>query len=488
MRLDEYARRDGLGLADLLRAGEVAPRELAELAIAAIEALNPHLNAVIEIYRDAVPERERRDFPEPFRGVPTLNKDYPFLRGRLAEMGSELARGNRAAQDSPFALRLVAGGVLPIGRTTTSELALAATTEGRLTGRTANPWDPLRGVAGSSGGAAAAVASGMVPFAHGTDGGGSIRNPAAFCGLVGLKPSRGRVSGAPGATAPLLGLSARFMLTRSVRDCAVFLDLLHGPEPGESYEIPPPDRPYLEAAASAPQNLRIALCTSSWSGTPIEEDVLQATLAAGCRIEAMGHVVEPSSPEFDYELFLEAQKVIWCAYEAHDCIGLARKLGREIGPDNLQATSLAVIEAGQRLSADRLVWALAQYDLLTRRIGAYMQGFDVLVTPTACIRPEPLGTFDPDEPGADLDRFFEQLAPKETFTALFNATGMPALSLPLGWSADGLPIGVQLVARFGREDLLLGLAGALEQEYRWSDRVPPLHASRLSAGEITEGT
>ena len=479
MRLDEYAARDGLGLAELIGKREVTPRELAQLALRAIEGLNPRLKAVLETYPDVLDQLGERKLGGPYRGVPGLHKDFPFLRGRLAEMGSELARGFRAAQDSPMAVRLQAAGVALLGRTATSELGLAATTESRLTGRTANPWDPGRSVSGSSGGAAAAVASGMVPFAHGTDGGGSIRNPAAFCGLVGLKPSRGRISGAPGATAPLLGLSARFMLTRSVRDCAMLLDLLHGAEPGEGFEVRLPERPYLEAARTPPERLKLALCTRSWSGTAIDPEVERAAIEAGQRLERLGHAVEADSPEFDYDTFLEAQKVIWCAYTVYECRELARKMGRRIGPDTLQSTSLAVVEAGAQVSAERLVWALEQYDALTRRIGRFMQRYDLLVTPTACILPEPLGTYDPDEPGATVDRLFEQLAPKETFTALFNATGMPALSLPLGWSDQGLPIGVQLVAAFGREDLLLGVAGALEAECGWSGRIPAVHASRL---------
>jgi amidase len=479
MRLYEYAARDGLGLAELIGKREVAPRELAELALRAIDGLNPQLKAVLEIYPEVLDRLGERGPGMPYRGVPSLHKDFPFLRGRLAEMGSELARGFRAAQESPTAVRLQEAGVVLLGRTATSELGLAATTESRLTGRTANPWHPGRSVSGSSGGAAAAVASGMVPFAHGSDGGGSIRNPAAFCGLVGLKPSRGRVSGAPGATAPLLGLSTRFMLTRSVRDCAMLLDLLHGPEPGESFEIRPPERPYVEVARTPPERLKVALCTRSWSGIAIDPEVERATVEAGRRLEGLGHAVEADSPDFAYDAFLEAQKVIWCAYTVHECRELARKTGRRIGPETLQTTSLAVALEGGQISAERLIWALEEYGALTRRIGRFMQGYDLLVTPTACIMPEPLGTYDPDEPGATVDRFFEQLAPKETFTALFNATGMPALSLPLGWSGEGLPIGVQLVAAFGREDLLLGMAGALEAECRWSGRVPAVHASRL---------
>ena len=477
MRLDEYAGLDGVGLAELLGRGEVRPRELAELALAAIEKLNPKLKAVIETYPEVLDGLDGRTLPLPYAGVPSLHKDFSFLEGRLAEMGSQLGRGNRARQTTAVARRLQHSGVVMLGRTTTSEFGLAATTESRLTGRTANPWDPARSASGSSGGAAAAVASGMVPFAQGSDGGGSIRNPAAACGLVGLKPSRGRISGAPGSNAPLLGLSISFMLTRSVRDCALLLDLLHGPEPGDSYEIAPPARSFAEVARTPPRRLRIALCTRSWSGAPIDAEIERATIEAGRRLEELGHAVDPASPEFDYEAYLDAQKIIWCAFEAQSCQALARRMGRELGPDTLQSTSLAVAEAGLKLPAERLVWALEHYEGLTRKIGRFMQRFDVLVTPTTCIPAEPLGTYDPDEPGADVDRLFEQLEPKETFTALFNATGTPAISLPLGWTASGLPIGVQLAAGFGREDLLLGLAGALEVLCNWHSRKPALHVS-----------
>ncbi|HWA46357.1 MAG TPA: amidase family protein [Hypericibacter adhaerens] len=479
MRPQELAAYDGLGLAALIERREITPRELGAAVIAAIGALNPKLQAVIEMYEDAVEGLSDKPGPGPYRGLPTLTKDFPIEAGRPAQFGSVFAREFRAPCDQDYWRRLRAGGLVNLGRTTSSEFGIAAATESSLYGATRNPWDPARGVAGSSGGSAASVAAGIVPFAQGGDGGGSIRNPASFCGLVGLKPSRGRVSGAPDANAPLLGLATSFMLTRTVRDCATLLDLASGAVPGDGFEIAPPAESYARAIETPPKALRVALCTRSWSGHPLDPEVVRVTREAGKRLEALGHPVEETSPDFDYETFLDAQKVIWAATTVPSLDELAAALGKPIDESQLQATTIAVYRHGQTLTAARLVTALGIYDQVTRIIGRFLARHDVLVTPTAAITPEPVGTYDPDRPGRTIDSVFEDLAPKETFTALFNGTGSPAISLPLGHTPSGLPVGVQLVAGFGREDLLLGLARQLEQEYRWDRQRPALHVTAI---------
>jgi amidase len=477
MKLAEYASYDGLGLAALIQRGEVTPRELGRCVLAGIDAVNPRLNAVIETYADAVEALPEKAGAGPYFGLPVLTKDFPLEAGRPGEFGSVFAKGFRSPYDYDFWIKLRNAGLNNIGRTATSEFGLAAATESSLYGSTCNPWDPTRGVAGSSGGSAAAVAAGIVPIAQGADGGGSIRTPSSFCGTVGLKPSRGRVTGAPESNAPLLGLAIAFMLTRSVRDCATLLDLCAGAAAGDGYEIASPSIPYAKVIETPPAKLRIALCTRSWSGHPIDPEVLAATQETGRRLQSLGHEVVAASPDFDYAPYLDAQKVIWGAFTAQSLDELAGFIGRKVDPKQLQSTTFAVYEYGKTLGAAQLISALAHYDQVTRKIGEFLAKVDLLVTPTCPALPEPIGTYNPARPGTTIDTFFEDLAPKETFSALFNGTGSPALSLPLSQSKHGLPIGIQFVADFGREDLLLRLAAVLEQEYRWQERRPQVHVA-----------
>lgn len=481
MRLDEYVTYDGMGLAQLLAAGEVTPRELGHCVESAVSAVNPTLNAVVELYEDALARLPEKPGAGPFGGIPTLTKDFPVEAGRPAEYGSRLAKGNRATQDSVYWQRLRDGGLFNVGRTTSSEFGVAATTETLLYGATSNPWDPTRGVAGSSGGSAAAVAAGIVPFAQGSDGGGSIRNPASFCGLIGLKPSRGRVTGSPNANALLLGLATEFMLTRSVRDTALLLDLCHGPDAGDGYEIVPPAGSYLNAIERSPKGLRIAVCTESWSATRVDAEVAEAVKATAALLSAHGHHVEVASPQFDYADFLAAQKIIWAAYCAAGVPAISAEMQRAINADTLGASVLALYRHGLEVSGAELINGLATYDQVTRQIGQFLSQYDLLLTPTSATLPEVTGTYDPTRAGLETDGVFADLEPKETFTALFNGTGHPAISLPTGRSVGGLPIGSQLVAQFGREDLLLGVARQLEESLVrgggiWGQGSPIVHA------------
>lgn len=471
MTLAEYAAHDGLGLAALVAAGTVTSRELCEAMLRAIELVNPRLNGVIETFPDRLPDQDAR-FDGPFGGVPFLIKDVPMEGGVRSEIGSQLARGFTLPHDQEVMRRFRTAGFVNLGRTTTSELALAASTVSRLTGATANPWDLSRSTAGSSGGAAAMVAAGVLPVAHAADGGGSIRNPASFCGLVGLKPSRGRISAAPDWGQCMSGLSVNFVLTRTVRDCAASLDAAAGAAPGDPYVIQASPQRYLDAIGTPPKRLRIALNRRVWSGLPLDPQVAAALDRTGTLLQSLGHTVEDASPEFDYEPYLNAQTTIWAAYTAQAIDDIARQTRQVPALDTLQSTTLAMYELGRRISAIDFIEADLRYNATTRQVARLFETYDLLVTPTCTVTPLPIAAADLDKPDATARDFFDQLAPIETFTALFNATGQPALSVPLMHSDDGLPIGMQLVGRSGADDVVLSLAAALEQAAPWTRRPP----------------
>jgi len=475
MNLTEYASHDALGLADLVRRKEVTPRELCHLALQAIEKLNPHLNAVIETF----PERADTALASagPFAGVPFLVKDFPIEAGVKAEMGSQLVAGFMPARDSELMLRFRKAGLINLGRTTTSEFGLAALTVSRQTGTTRNPWDPSCTTSGSSGGSAAAVAAGIVPLANGGDGGGSIRNPASFCGLVGLKPTRGRISLGPDTGDPYSGMVVGFALTRTVRDCAAALDAVEGPAIGDPFEIQRPVRPYLAEIAQPVGRLRVAVTTAAWSGLPIDPEVTAALTATASLLEQMGHAVIEDTPRFSYGAFLAAQIDLWCGHTAAFIDAIAQAVGRVPSEQNLQTTSWATYVAGKALPATDLVAAEEHYNLVTREVAQFLAGYDVLLTPTNTCLPLPFGAHELDAPGATVTDLFNHLAPIESFTALFNGTGHPALSLPLQVSRAGLPIGMQFVTQFGQEAKLFRLAATLEQAHPWRDRRPSTHVS-----------
>jgi len=475
MNLAEYSSYEGLGLAALVRRKEVTPRELCQLALQAIEKLNPQLNAVIETFPERV---DTVPAAGPFAGVPFLVKDFPIEAGVRAEMGSQLAAGFTPARDSELMLRFRKSGLINLGRTTSSEFGLAALTVSRHTGATRNPWDPSRSTAGSSGGTAAAVAAGVVPLASGGDGGGSIRNPASFCGLVGLKPTRGRISLGPDTGDPYSGMVVGFALTRSVRDCAALLDAVEGPAIGDPFEIPRPTTPYMTEIAQPTGPLRIAVTTRAWSGLPLDPEVAAGLAATARLLEQMGHAIVEDTPQFDYGAFLAAQIDLWVGHTAAFIDAIGEAVGRVPSEQNLQSTSWATYVAGKALPATRLVAAEEHYNLVTRQIAQFLAGYDVLLTPTNTCLPLPLDAHRLDAPGATVQDLFDHLAPIETFTALFNGTGHPAISLPIQVSRSGLPIGMQFIASFGQEARLLRLAAALESALSWRGRRPMLHASR----------
>jgi amidase len=480
VRLDEYARHDATALADLLRRKEVSTREVAGCAIEAAAALADPLNAVVETFSSRA-ELVGDELPAgPFGGVPTMLKDlFHGEAGTICENGSRLSAGWVVHSESGLTARIRRAGLCNLGRTTTSEFGVLGTTETIAAGPTCSPWSTSHMAGGSSGGSAAAVGAGIVPVASASDGGGSIRIPASCCGVVGLKPSRGRVSWGPQVGEALAGWAVHFVVSRTVRDTAALLDCLGGPEPGDPFVIPQPRRPFAEELGAAPVRLRVGFATQPWSGDEPDEEVSAATETTARLLESLGHDVAPGRPEFPWEPFLEAMTNVWAADLAHMIDGLLPLLERSAGPETLEAPTLAGLEYGRQVTARQLFDAADVVNRVARAMGRYFADYDVLLTPTLGRLPAELGRYDAREP-TELRDVFASWSPWEAWLPACNATGLPAISLPLHMSESGLPIGMQLVAPFGGEGLLLRLAAQLEEAAPWSARVPPLHAS--SAG------
>lgn len=477
---------DATGWAEKVRRREVSPLELVDAAIARIEKLDPRLNAVILPAFERARERARAleratDLASrPFAGVPFLMKD---LGGQ--EAGAPCHAGMKCLKEagwvepesSHFTERVARAGLISLGRTNTPELGLLPTTEPLAYGPTRNPWNPDYSAGGSSGGASAAVASGMVPMAHASDGGGSIRIPAAHAGLVGLKPTRGRSSFGPGAGERWSGLSCEGVVSRTVRDTAAFLDVVQGAAPGDPYAAAPPARPYAHEVGVDPGRLRIGLLAGPpREGVTVARACVDGALAVARALDALGHRVEETSPEAyaDSNVGRAYVTVVACnVARALDAAG--EKLGRALGPDDVEPMTWAVAGIGR---ATPVATYLEQIDFVHRfgrRMAAWWQGgFDLLLTPTTAEPPPRIGEFQqpPDQPL----RAFLRAAPFGAFTFPINLTGQPAISLPAHQTAEGLPVGAMLVAASGREDLLLRVAAQLEEALPWRDRRPPVHA------------
>jgi amidase len=473
----DLARMDATAQAELVRSGVASPVELVEAAIARIEALNPELNAVIHPLFEKGLEAARGELPDgPFRGVPFLLKDLlahsagdPFHEGmkHLRDLGWT------EESDTELVRRFRAAGFVILGHTNTPELGILATTEPEAHGPTHNPWDTGRSPAGSSGGSAAAVAAGMVPIAHGNDGGGSIRLPASACGLVGLKNSRGRVSLAPEFGDVMTGLVAEHVVAHSVRDSARVLDLTQGVVAGDPYGAPTPRRPFLEEVGADPGKLRVGLMTTAPAGQfEVHSDCVAGAEAAGNLLESLGHSVEASHPAaLDDPTYTERFIQRWTAGVAWNLDYWSRKSGSEVTADGVEGTTWALAEMGRSFSGPEYLSALEYQQRAAREAAAWWEhGFDLLLTPTMGEPPTLLGAFaaDPDDPASPLMRCI----PTAGFTAFWNTTGQPGISLPLHWSDEGLPIGIQLVAAYGGEDLLIRVASQLEEASPWADRRP----------------
>ncbi|MCP4007257.1 MAG: amidase [bacterium] len=476
---DEWAKVDATGQAEAVASGQVKPVELVEAAIARIERLNPQLNAVIHRHFDRAIEQSRGELPDgPFRGVPFLLKDL----GSGARAGDPIHWGTRFLKDAGFCAantsylveKFDAAGLVTVGRTNVPELGAWSITEPDAYGATRNPWNADHASGGSSGGAASATAAGIVPFAHASDGGGSIRNPASQCGLVGLKPSRGRVSLGPDGAEGWAGMVYEFAVTRSVRDCAALLDAVQGGMPGDPYAVASPATPYKSEVGADPGKLRIGIVDRQTDG-PLHPDCDAAMKDTGRRLEALGHKVEIAYPEnlFTDALLPHVLNVI-SSSQARDMENMGQAIGRTLDQGDVDSDNWLVSEMGKTISATQYLAAIEAYNLFRREMLAWWSSFDVLVTPTITA-PSPLvGEILPD-PAKPLDAFMRSGA-LLGFCVPFNITGQPAMSLPLFQNAKGLPIGVQLIGGTEREDLLIRLAAQLEDDVRWSQRVPAIHA------------
>jgi amidase len=479
---DDFAHLDATAQADLVRRGSASPRELVDAAIARIEALNPKLNAVIHpLFERARRQAASPDLPNgPFRGVPLLVKDFLcYEAGLPLHMGARPLRdiGFVAPSDTYLAEKFRAAGFVIVGRTNTPELGTLPATEPDAYGPTRNPWDPTRSTGGSSGGSGAAVASRMVAVAHGNDGGGSIRIPASECGLVGLKPSRGRTSFGPDLGDIMGGMVGEGVLSRSVRDTAAILDAIHGYMPGDPYTAPPPARPYREEVGARSGKLRIGILSRApGEAFPLHAEAVAAVEEAGRTLESLGHAVEPGHPAALDENEAGQHFSVMYATSISRTVDLLTMLsGREIGPEDVDPLNWALAELGRTCSASQYLTTIDFLQGYTRRMASWWAGgFDLLVTPTLPEPPPPLGTFTPaaDNPVVAGMRASQFAA----FTSPFNLTGQPGISLPLHWTPEGLPVGVQLVAAYGREDLLVRVAAELEAAKPWAERRPPISA------------
>ncbi len=471
---------DATAQADLVRSGDVKPLDLVDAAIARVESLNPQLNAVIHEHFEWARDAARGDLPDgPFRGVPFLVKDAVCHEaGEPYHFGMQVLKDLdwRESTDTWLVERYRRAGFVSIGRTNTPELASTVTTEPVAHGATRNPWDLGRSTGGSSGGAAAAVASGMVAAAHGNDMGGSIRFPASLCGVVGLKPTRGRTTLGP-EFGELWGPTAHeHVLTRSVRDTAAILDAAAGPGIGDPYEIAPPARPYVSEVGADPGRLRIGFRTLRCDGTgEPHPEVVAAVGDAAALCESLGHDVapDPVAALDDPRLGL-ALPSMWAGVIAREVDRWSERIGRTIDPSELEPLNQQLVGLAEGVSASAYLGALEHLQAWARGVAAWFAGFDVLLLPTVPEPAFPLGRINAAAP----DPFAQLLDSGAliTYTLPFNATGQPAISLPLGTSADGLPIGVQLVAPFGREDVLVRLSSQLEAAAPWADRHPPVAA------------
>jgi amidase len=470
--VDDVLWLDATAQADLVAKGEVTARELAEAAIARIEKVDGSVNAVIHRRFDRALDEADAGLPAgPFHGVPFLIKDlFADSAGDPAHQGNRALRdaGWVAERDSWLVGRLRAAGFAFLGRTNTPEFGLVPVTEPHAYGACRNPWNLSHSPGGSSGGSAAAVAAGMVAVAHASDGGGSIRIPASMCGLVGLKPSRGRTTLGPEGDES--GLSVQHVVARSVRDTAALLDVLRGPGPGDMVVAPPPGRPFMSEVAVRPARLRIGTLASSPAGD-IDPECRAAVEGAARLLSELGHDVSEDHPLIDPDAS-RSFGARWVVNARLRLDWLGRLLGREVTAEDVEPLTWAMASAGQSVSGVDYAAAVAGGSALARRFGRWWEDHDLLVTPTLGELPPVVGDLEPpaDDPFATQERT-GRLVP---FTTHFNVTGQPALSLPLHVSSSGLPVGVQLVAAYGREDLLIQVAAQLEEAAPWADRRPSL--------------
>lgn len=498
MKFSEYFEYDALGLADLVRRKEVEPKELVDVAIKHIEAVNPELNAVIHHYHDSAVALAKSDIPEgPFSGVPFLFKDLAaFEPGVPVSFGSKFCQGMMVDTESEVVSRFKGAGLVSLGRTNTPEFGLYPTTEPELFGPTRNPWNPEHIAGGSSGGAAAAVASGMVPIAHGGDGGGSIRIPASCCGLFGFKPNEGRSPVGPPGGRMWHGLAVEHVLARSVRDNAAALDVLSAPQIGAPILTLPPATPFLKQIEKPVRPLKIMMLEAPFFRADLHADCKDALHDAAKLCESLGHSVELTKLDIDLSQVAHAYLVVVAAESAAMLDLFIEHLGRKPKPSELEAVTFICCQGGKAFSAADYARAVRIMDEARYNVARFMEPYDVMLTPTLALPPPKLGMLGPtlleksmmallkQMPSSALIRLAFRLIPENAFklapyTFLFNLTGQPAMSVPLYWNQEGLPIGSHFVGKSCEEGLLLQLARQLEEARPFNHKQAPMLAAML---------
>lgn len=470
---------DATAQAELVESGEVKPSELVAAAVERAAQVNPAINAIIhEFYSEAVESAD--DAPAgPFRGVPFLFKDLgAALAGQPTHMGMKFLKDLdfRSPVDTYLGARFRDAGLVTIGKTNTPELGILPTTEPLAYGATRNPWNLEHTPGGSSGGSGAAVAAGIVPVAHANDGGGSIRIPASCCGLVGLKPSRGRTSQGPLAGDTMSGLVEELVVARSVRDVAAVLDAVHGPAPGDPYTAPAPAGPYLDELSADRGSLRIGLTVKPYIDLDADPEVQVAVQAAAKMLSDLGHEIDeqtPEAPAAQSGLPDPAQTFMarWYVGQTLTFQQLEMVTGRSIGPDDVEPLTWEMAQRGKAIAGAEYLGAVTLHQAIGRMLGDWFAaGHDLMLTPTLAETPPRLGEFPTT--GQDPFEAMRRAESMGAFTALINATGNPAISIPLHTSESGLPVGIQLIAPYGREDLLIRVAAQLESAHPWAERRP----------------
>ncbi|MDH3661375.1 MAG: amidase [Alphaproteobacteria bacterium] len=475
---EHYRNHDALGLAELVAKGEVTSKELLDTAIACLEEVNPRINAIAQLAVDAAMATIDHGVPAgPFRGVPFLLKDLGAAAIDVpSHLGSRLFANTRYDVDSELVRRLKRAGLVIFGRTTTPELGVGPVTEAKVYGGpTRNPWNPDHTAGGSSGGAAAAVAAGILPAAHGSDGGGSVRIPASSSGLFGLKPTRARMPAGPLASEGWAGMAIDGFLTRSVRDTAALLDATAGPDLGAPYWPPPLHSGYMSAIQRPPARQKIAFSIKSFTGDPVHPDCQAAVDQAVRLLADLGHHVEEADPAPDFMPMMQTWARIVACGTALTLRQKVKARGRDLDPDEIEGVTRGALALAETVSGADYLQAVNQVHRFGRDLARFFQDYDLLVTATLAEPPARIGRFAPD----DEDFLDHRLGPSgvlpySPFTPAFNASGQPAMSVPLHWNAAGLPIGVHIAGRFGADESLIALAAELEAAAPWFDRRPPI--------------
>ncbi len=487
----EYESFDGLGLANLVKSGVISPEELLKAAIERIEKLNPKINAVIYKMYDQARATVKQSIPQGiFHGVPFLLKDLlADYEGVPLQFGSRFAKGWISPNDSELVRRMKNAGLIVVGKTNTPEFGLSPLTEPKLFGPSHNPWDLTRSTGGSSGGSAAAVAARMVPMAHGGDGAGSLRTPAAYCGTFGLKLSRGRTPAGPNVMRIWQGMVVEHVITRTVRDSAAMLDVLSGPELGSPISLPKSEKSFLSELENPLSKLRIAVTDQPFFPGEVDAEYKTALQQAALLCETLGHQVEWVAPKINQNDILLAYMILIAADTSAGIQMLADALGNKADYSLLETPTAVLYEVGEHFSAKDFVWASHVLDMAGRQLAEFFLNYDILLTPTMATPPPLIGEFKPHiweqnileflrrvPYGPLLRNLTKKMAGKyfafTPFTPLFNITGQPAMSVPLYWDKAGLPIGIHFAGRFGDEMTLLQLAKQLEMALPWDNKYP----------------